>query len=102
MNRDFLRQAQRIQAQIAKAQEELAQATVEGSAGGGVVRVVMTGQMKLQEVKISPEVLEAGDLGLLEDLVLAAVNEAVEKSQALAASKLGAAAGGLNIPGLGG
>ncbi len=100
MNRDFLRQAQQLQARLAKAQEALGQETVEGSAGGGAVTVVVTGDQKVQSVKISPEALDPEDLTLLEDLVLAAVNEGLDKSRELAAQRLGAITGGMKIPGL--
>ena len=100
MNKDILRQAQKMQAKLAKAQEELSSLTVEASSGGGAVTVVMTGHQKLQSIKISPEVVNAEDVELLEDLVMAAINEAHEKSQGLAASHLGALTGGLKIPGL--
>lgn len=100
MNRDILRQAQKMQAKLAKAQEELGSMTVEASSGGGAVKVVMTGHQKLQSIKISPEVVNTGDVELLEDMVMAAINEATEKSQNLAASHLGALTGSLKIPGL--
>lgn len=100
MNKHFLRQAQELQARLAKAQEELATATAEGSAGGGMVKVVATGQQKVQSVKISPEVVNKEDVEMLEDLVTAAVNEALEKSQEMAQKRLSALTGGFNIPGL--
>lgn len=101
MNRDILRQAQQLQARLAKAQEALGQETVEGSAGGGVVMVVVTGHQKVQSVKISPEAVDPEDITLLEDLVLAAINEALDKSRELAAQRLGNITGGMKIPGLG-
>ncbi|TET40291.1 MAG: YbaB/EbfC family nucleoid-associated protein [Dehalococcoidia bacterium] len=100
MNRAFLRQAQQLQAKLEKAQEELEKTTVEASSGGGAVTVVITGQQRVVSVKISPEVVDSEDVELLEDLVLAAVNEAMRKSQELAASRLGKITGGLKIPGL--
>lgn len=100
MNRAFLRQAQQLQAKLEKAQEELGETTVEASSGGGAVTVVITGQQRVVSVKISPEVVDSEDVELLEDLVLAAVNEAMRKSQELAASRLGKITGGLKIPGL--
>ena len=78
----------------------LAVTQIEASAGGGAVVVVINGQQKFESVKISPEALDPKDVSLLEDLVLAAVNEAVEKSQQLAQERLGGLAGGLKIPGL--
>ncbi|MBI2908190.1 MAG: YbaB/EbfC family nucleoid-associated protein [Chloroflexi bacterium] len=100
MNRDFLRQAQQLQARLAKAQQELESATVEGSSGGGAVKVVVTGHQKVQSIKVSPEVVDPEDVEMLEDLVLTAVNEALEKSQELAKDRMGSLAGGFNIPGL--
>jgi len=100
MNRDILRQAQQLQARLAKAQEALGQETVGGSAGGGAVTVVVTGHQKVQSVKISPEAVDPEDITLLEDLVLAAINEALDKSRELAAQRLGNITGGMKIPGL--
>jgi len=99
MNRGMMRQAQRLQAQLAKIQEELETLTVEGSSGGGVVKVVMTGKQVVQKVTIAPEAAE--ELELLQDLVLAAVNDAFAKTQELAAKKMAVVTGGMNIPGLG-
>ncbi len=96
----FMRQAQELQAKLAQAQQELENMTVEASSGGGVVKVTMNGQHKIQSIKISPEVINPEDVGLLEDLVLTAVSEATAKSQELAAEHLGGLTGGLNIPGL--
>jgi DNA-binding YbaB/EbfC family protein len=100
MNRSFMRQAQELQAKLAKAQEELADTTVEASSGGGAVKVIINGQQQIQSVEISPEAISPDDVELLEDLVLTAVNEAIAKSQELAAKHLGKLTGGLNIPGL--
>ncbi|MEE9324162.1 MAG: YbaB/EbfC family nucleoid-associated protein [Dehalococcoidia bacterium] len=100
MNRQYMRQLQKVQNQMAKVQEELAKATVETSAGGGAVKVVITGQQRIESIKISPEAVDPQDVELLEDMVLAAVNDAIEKSQAMATQRLGALTGGLNIPGL--
>jgi hypothetical protein len=100
MNRNILRQAQELQAKMAKAQEELANATVEASAGGEAIKVVMDGQQNIQSIKISTEAIDMDDISLLEDLVMAAVNEAVKKSQELATQHLGALTGNLKIPGL--
>ena len=98
MNRNMMRQAQRMQAQLQKIQEELETMTVEGSAGGGVVKVVMTGKQVVESVSIEPEAAE--DLELLQDLIAAAFNDASEKTQQLAASKMSVITGGMNIPGL--
>ncbi len=99
MNHNMMRQAQRLQAQLQKIQEELETLTVEGTAGGGVVKVVMTGKQVVESVSIDPEAAEEVDL--LQDLVAAAVNDAFTKTQELASEKMGPLAGGLNIPGLG-
>jgi DNA-binding YbaB/EbfC family protein len=99
MDKSILRQAQQLQAKLAKAQEELGNLTVEASSGGGAVKVVIDGQQKVHSVEISPEVVSE-DLELLQDLVMAAVNEAITKSQELASKHLSSLTGGLNIPGL--
>ena len=100
MNRAFMRQAQELQAKLAKAQEELAEAKIEASSGGGAVTVTVNGQQQVLSVKISPEAIEPDDVEMLEDLVLAAVNEALTMSQEMAAKRMGKLTGGLNIPGL--
>lgn len=100
MDKSILRQAQQLQVKLAKAQEELGKLTVEASSGGGAVKVVLDGHQKVQSVKISPEVIEAGDVELLEDLVMTAVNEAINRSQELVAKYLSNLTGGINIPGL--
>jgi nucleoid-associated protein EbfC len=102
MNR-MLQQVQDMQAQMARAQEELAKETVEASAGGGMVTVKATGTLEITEIKISPEAIDPDDPELLADMVLAAVNEALRSAQSLAESKLGGALGGLKglgLPGL--
>lgn len=101
MNRQFLRQAQQLQARLAKAQEELETETVEATVGGGVVRVVITGKLKLESINIDPQTVDSKDVEMLEELVLAAVNEGLQKAQDLAQQKLGGLTGGMNIPGLG-
>jgi len=100
MNKNLMRQVKEMQAKLAKAQEELASAQVEASAGGGAVTVVISGQQQFLSVKISPEAVDPKDVGLLEDLVLAAINEAMEKSQKMAQERLGGLTAGLKIPGL--
>ena len=99
MNRNMIRQAQKLQAQLQRIQEELETLTVEGSSGGGVVKVVMTGKQSVESVTIEPEAAE--DVELLQDLVAAAVNDAFTKTQEMAAQKMSAVTGGMNIPGLG-
>ena len=97
MNRNMMRQAQRQLAQLQKIQEELENLTVEGSAGGGVVTVTMSGKQVIESVTIDPEAAE--DVELLQDLVAAAVNDALSRSQELAAQKMGPLTGGMKIPG---
>ena len=92
-----MRQAQKQLAQLQKIQEELEGLTVEGSAGGGAVRVVMTGKQIVESVTIESDAAEEVDL--LQDMVLAAVNDASSKAQELAAQKMSVVTGGMNIPG---
>jgi DNA-binding YbaB/EbfC family protein len=99
----LLKQAQQMQAEMAKAQEQLKEETVEASAGGGMVKVTMTGDMQLREIKISPEAIDPEDPDLLQDMVTAAVNEALRSAQELAEKRMGGIAGGLGgggLPGL--
>ena len=94
----MLSQLQAMQAQVEAAQAQLADESVEASAGGGAVTVVLTGNQLLKSVRINPEVVNADDVELLQDMIVAAVNEAVEKSRKLAEERLGPISGGL--PGL--
>lgn len=91
---------QALQQKMLETQEALANETVEVTAGGGAITVTMTGQQKLQAIKISSEVVGAGDVEMLQDMIIAAVNEAIDKSQQLAASKMSGLTGGLGLPGL--
>jgi DNA-binding YbaB/EbfC family protein len=100
MNRRMIQQAQQLQAQLLKAQEELASLTVEASSGGGAVTVTMNGQQQILSVKIAREVVNPEDVEMLEDMVLSAVKEAQAKAQEAAAKKMGGLTGGLKIPGL--
>ena len=97
MNRNMMRQAQKQLAQLQKIQEELETLTVEGTAGGGVVKVTMTGKQIVESVTIEPEAAE--EVELLQEMVLAAVNDASNKAQELAAQKMSVVTGGMNIPG---
>ena len=97
MNRNMMRQAQKQLAQLQKIQEELETLTVEGSAGGGAVKVTMTGKQIVEAVVIDPEAAE--EVELLQDMVLAAVNDAAAKAQEMAAQKMAVVTGGMNIPG---
>lgn len=98
----MMRQMQQMQDDMAKAQAALAEQTVEGSAGGGVVKAVVSGTGELRSVSISPDVVDADDVEMLEDLVVAAVNEALRSAQSLQAEKMGAVTGGLDLGALGG
>jgi DNA-binding YbaB/EbfC family protein len=99
-NKFMMKQAQKLQAQMAKLQEDLANLVVEASSGGGAVTVTMSGQQQLLSVKISPEVVDAEDVEMLQDMVLTAVNEAITKAQEAATKQMSGLTGGLNIPGL--
>ncbi len=90
----------KMQKQMEKIQAELAEKTIDVSSGGGVVTITITGDQTVQAIKIDPEAVDPEDVEMLEDLLVAAVNEAVTESQALAGEKLGALTGGLKIPGL--
>ena len=94
------RQMEQMQAKLAKIQEELGSETVEASVGGGMVTVVMTGHQQVESVTIDPEALDPDDVETLQDLMVAAFNEALRKSQELAGQRLGALTGGMKIPGL--
>jgi DNA-binding YbaB/EbfC family protein len=96
----ILKQAQQMQAEMAKAQEQLKQEIVEASAGGGMVKVTMTGDMQLREIKIDPEAVDPEDVDMLQDMVAAAVNEALRSAQELAASRMGGITGGLGGGGM--
>lgn len=100
MNKFMMQQAQKLQAQLLKAQQELENIVVEASSGGAAVKVTMNGQQKIKSVKISPDVVNPEDVEMLEDLVLTAVSEALAKSQEAAAQHLGGLTGGLKIPGI--
>jgi nucleoid-associated protein EbfC len=98
--RMMMQQAQKLQAQLLKAQEELTLLTVEASSGGGAVTVTMNGQQQILSVIISKEVVNPDDVEMLQDMVLTAVKEAQNKAQEAAAKKMGGLTGGLKIPGL--
>lgn len=97
---DLQKIAREMQAKMQQAQIELAQATVEGTAGGGAVTIVMTGSQEVKSVRIDPAVASPDDVEMLQDLVLAAMTDATRKSKELAAERLGGLTGGLGIPGL--
>ena len=96
----MMQQIRQLQEEMARTQENLGDETVEVSVGGGVLQMVMTGNQRLLSVKIEPDILSADDVDMLQDLVVAAVNEAIERSQQLASDRMGSLTGGLNLPGL--
>ena len=96
---NMMKQVQKMQADMAKAQEELQNEVVEASAGGGMVTVKMSGDLELRELRIDPEAVDPEDVDMLQDMVQAAINEAIRAAQELAAAKMNAAAGGLAGPG---
>ena len=98
---NIMKEAQKLQAQMAAMQEEVAKKRVEATAGGGMVTVEANGKQELTAIKIDPEVVSKDDVQMLEDLVLAACNEALRKSRELVQQELGKLTGGLKIPGLG-
>lgn len=96
----MMRQAQKMQAELAKAQEEIKTMTFEGGAGGGMVKAVATGEMTIESVKIEKIIVDPDDIEMLEDMVTAAVNEALRGVAEMSAQRMSAATGGMNIPGL--
>ncbi|MBD3318039.1 MAG: YbaB/EbfC family nucleoid-associated protein [Chitinivibrionales bacterium] len=97
----LLKQAQKMQAQMMKAQEELSKKEHEGTAGGGMVKVVLNGANELKSVQINPEVVDPDDVEMLEDMIMAAFNNAQEKVKEASDEAMGGLGGGMNIPGLG-
>jgi DNA-binding YbaB/EbfC family protein len=95
-----MKQVQKMQADMARVQEELESKVVTASAGGGAVKVEVTGKLQLQKIEISPEVVGADDLEMLQDLIVAAVNEGMKSAQDLAANEMAKVTGKLSIPGL--
>jgi DNA-binding YbaB/EbfC family protein len=98
----MMKQVQKMQADMAAAQDALADSTVEGSAGGGMVKVTVTGTGEVQSVRISPDVVDPDDVEMLEDLVLAAVGDGLRRANELATEQMGGVTGGLDLGGLGG
>jgi DNA-binding YbaB/EbfC family protein len=95
-----MRMIQQMQNRIAKIQDELAETTVDGTAGGGMVTVRVNGLKAIQAVKIQPDAVDPADVEMLEDMIVAAINDAMSQAEALAADKMSVITGGLNIPGL--
>ena len=99
---DILKQAQTLQSKLTELQAEAEHKTVEASAGGGMVTAVVNGKLQVVKIHIEPQIVEGGDREMLEDLVVAAVNEAIRKAQQMMAEAMTRVTGGLKIPGLGG
>lgn len=96
----MMKQVQKMQADLARIQEELKEKTAEGTAGGGVVKVTVNGHQEILAVKIAPEAVDPDDVEMLQDLIIAAVNDALRKCQDMISKEMGKVTGGLNIPGL--
>lgn len=97
---NIIKQAQQMQAKMARLQEELAKRTVEASAGGGMVTAVVNGRNELVSLKIEKDVVNPDDVEMLQDLIVAAINEGVRKAQEMATAEMSKITGGMNIPGL--
>ncbi len=100
INRKLIQQAQQMQVRLNKVQEEIAQMRTEATAGGGAVKAVVIGGAKLESLNIAKEAVDPNDVGMLQDLIIAATNEAMEKAQKDAAARMASVTGGMNIPGL--
>lgn len=96
---NLMKQAQKMQKQMEKMQEELESKTIETTAGGGAIKVVISGKKEIKEIKINPEVVDPDDVEMLEDLVLSAVNEAIRQAEDISSSEMNKITGGLNVPG---
>jgi DNA-binding YbaB/EbfC family protein len=96
----MMKQAQQLQARMLKLQAELAERTVEAAVGGGMIKVVANGRQQVVSIRIEREVINPDDVEMLQDLILAAVNDALAKSQEMVSSEMGKLTGGLNLPGL--
>lgn len=97
---NMMKQAQKLQAQMLRLQEEMADKTVETSAGGGMIKVIANGRQQILSIQIEKEVVDPEDVEMLQDLMLAAVNDALQKSQEMVSAEMSKLTGGLNIPGL--
>ena len=97
---DMMKQAQKLQAKMAELQEELAEKTVEATAGGGMVSVVITGRQEIVSITIDPEVVDRQEIEMLQDLIIAAVNEGIRRAQQIWAEEMKKLTGGMSIPGL--
>jgi DNA-binding YbaB/EbfC family protein len=93
-----MKRLQQVQDKMMQEQAALEEETIEASVGGGVVRILMNGHQKVKDVSVAPELLDPAEVEMLQDLLIAAINEAVERSQALAAQRMSAVTGGLGLP----
>lgn len=96
----MMKQAQQLQARMLKLQAELAERTVESAVGGGMIKVVANGRQQVVSIRVEKEVVNPDDVEMLQDLILAAVNDALAKSQEMVSSEMGKLTGGMNLPGL--
>jgi len=96
---NMMKQAQKLQSKMLKMQEELAEKTVESTAGGGMVKAVANGRQQIVSISLEKEVVDPEDIEMLQDLILAAVNDALSKAQEMVASEMGKLTGGFNLPG---
>ena len=99
---NMMKQVQQMQAKMAAMQEELENLEVEASAGGGMVKVIANGKSQIKSITIDPEVVDPEDVEMLQDLIVAAINQAHEKAQEMQSEQMSAITGGMNLPGLGG
>ena len=97
---NMMKQAQKLQSKMLKLQEELAEKTVEATSGGGMIKVVANGRQQILSIQIEKEVVDSEDVEMLQDLMLAAVNDALGKAQEMVSGEMGKLTGGMNIPGL--
>ena len=95
-----MKQAQEFQKNMTKIQQEIEELTVESSVGGGPVKASVSGKMEIESITISPEVIESGDVEMIQDLIVAAANEGLSKAKEIASEKMGGLTGGMKIPGL--
>lgn len=98
MNPNFIKQAQQLQAKLTKAQQELGEMTTEVTVGGGAIKIIIDGKQQIRSITIAPEIVVPEEIEMLQDMILAGVNEAIVKSQEMATSHLGKITGGLNLP----
>ncbi len=96
---NLVKQAQKMQKQMEKMQEELESKTIETTAGGGAIKITISGKKEIKEIKINPDVVDPDDIEMLEDLILTSVNEAIRQAEEMSSSEMNKITGGLNVPG---